>query len=70
MGCARVKLPPASRMRSIAETGIGPSFTAFAQGCGNPFQEAKTLDHGVDPALLLQMYVSADLAMGGDGQPS
>ena len=32
------------------------------------FEEAKTLDHGMDPELLRQLYVNADLAMGGDGQ--
>ena len=34
------------------------------------FEEAKTLDHGMDPELLRQLYVNADLAMGGDGQLS
>ncbi|CAE7943638.1 ppdK, partial [Symbiodinium necroappetens] len=29
------------------------------------FKEAKTLDHGVAPEMLLQMFVNADLAMGG-----
>ena len=34
------------------------------------YEEAKTLGHGVDPDLLTQLYVNADLAMGGDGQLS
>ena len=34
------------------------------------FKEATTLDHGVEPEMLRQMFVNADLAMGGDGQPS
>ena len=34
------------------------------------YTEAKKLDHGMDPEMLLQVFVSADLAMGGAGQPS
>jgi len=34
------------------------------------FEEAKTLGHGMHPDLLTQLFASADLAIGGDGQLS
>ena len=34
------------------------------------YAEAKKLEHGVDPVMLLQVFENADLVMGGAGQPS